>query len=215
MAIHNRLQDIRNDYILLHLHEEDADADPLVQFGKWIDEAVNRQVDEPTAMTLSTVASNGRPSARIVLLKQADERGFCFFTNYESRKGKELAENTAAALLFFWPQLQRQIRIEGHVEKMSDAESDRYFQSRPRGSQLGAVASPQSTPIPDRSSLENKLAALEAAYAGKAIDKPAHWGGYRLKPDYFEFWQGGSNRLHDRLVYEWQDGAWHIGRLAP
>ena len=215
MAIHNRLQDIRNDYVLLHLDEKDADADPLVQFGKWIDEAVNRQVDEPTAMTLSTVASNGRPSARIVLLKQADENGFCFFTNYESRKGKELAENTAAALLFFWPQLQRQIRIEGHVEKMSDGESDRYFQSRPRGSQLGAVASPQSTPIPDRRSLEEKLAELETRYAGKAIDKPAHWGGYRLRPDYFEFWQGGSNRLHDRLAYERQDGAWHVSRLAP
>lgn len=215
MAIHNRLQDIRNDYVLLHLNEQDIDADPLMQFGKWIDEAVNWQVDEPTAMTLSTVASNGRPSARVVLLKQADENGFCFFTNYESRKGKELAENTAAALLFFWPQLQRQIRIEGYVEKMSAAESDQYFQSRPRGSQLGAVVSPQSTPIPDRSSLEDKLAELEARYAGKAIDKPAHWGGYRLKPDYFEFWQGGSNRLHDRLVYERQDGAWRIGRLAP
>ncbi len=215
MAIHNHLQDIRKDYILLQLNENDIDPDPFVQFGAWIDEAVSQQVEEPTAMTLATVSPDGRPSVRIVLLKQADENGLCFFTNYASRKGKELGGNSAAALLFFWPQLQRQIRVEGYVEKMSDAESDQYFQSRPRDSQLGAVASPQSTPIRDRKVLEDKLTELEARYAGKAIDKPAHWGGYRLKPDYFEFWQGRGSRLHDRLVYEWQDDKWLISRLAP
>ena len=215
MAIHNRLQDIRNEYILLQLNECDMDTDPLIQFGLWIDEAVSRQIEEPTAMTLATVSADGRPSARIVLLKQADENGFCFFTNYESRKGKELTTNTTAALLFFWPELQRQVRIEGYVEKMNDTESDQYFQSRPRGSQLSAIASPQSTPIPDRKLLEDKIDELEARYTGKAIDKPAHWGGYRLKPDYFEFWQGRGSRLHDRLVYEKHNDGWRICRLAP
>jgi pyridoxamine 5'-phosphate oxidase len=171
---------------------------------------------EPNAMTLATVGADNRPSARIVLLRQVDERGFCFFTNYESRKGHELAANPWAALLFWWGRLERQVRIEGQVEQMSEAESDAYYQSRPTGSRLGAWASAQSEVIANRQVLEDKLAELEREYADREPPRPPFWGGYRLVPAMFEFWQGGPHRLHDRLRYlRQEDGLWRIERLAP
>src|SRR4051812_31517986 len=167
-------------------------------------------------MTLATVGAQGRPSARVVLLRKLDERGFCFFTNYESRKGQELAANPWAALLFWWGRLERQVRIEGEVERLSEAESDAYYHSRPLGSQLGAWASPQSQVIANRDFLEERLAGLESEYADHAPPRPPFWGGYRLVPTVFEFWQGGPHRLHDRLRYQLQtDGSWQIERLAP
>ncbi|MBK1441993.1 pyridoxamine 5'-phosphate oxidase [Parapedobacter sp. ISTM3] len=207
---------IRAEYEMGQLDEGDVLPDAVAQFQKWFDEALDRQVMEPNAMALSTVSATGRPSSRIVLLKQLDESGFGFFTNYESQKGTELAGNPYAALLFFWPELQRQVRVSGRVEKMIDELSDRYFQSRPKGSKLGALASPQSRQITGRSVLDNRLAELEEQYQNVAyIPRPPHWGGYRLVPDLVEFWQGRGSRLHDRLVYEKQDGQWTIKRLAP
>jgi pyridoxamine 5'-phosphate oxidase len=184
-------------------------------FSTWFAEAKDAGLYEPNAMTLATADAAGRPTARIVLLKGLDARGFCFFTNYASRKGQELAANPQAALLFWWGLLERQIRIEGRVEKLSAAESDAYFQSRPRGAQLGAWASPQSQVIPDRQILEDRLAQLEAEYAHAEPPRPPHWGGYRLVPDALEFWQGGVHRLHDRLLYTRQAGGWTLARLAP
>jgi pyridoxamine 5'-phosphate oxidase len=178
--------------------------------------AHDAEIYEPNGMTLATVGADGRPSARIVLLRQLDARGFCFFTNYESRKGQELAANPWAALLFWWGRLERQVRIEGQVERMSEAESDVYYQGRPRGSRLGAWASAQSEVIAGRQILEEKLAALESKYADHEPPRPLFWGGYRLVPAIFEFWQGGPNRLHDRLRYLHQeDGRWLLERLAP
>jgi pyridoxamine 5'-phosphate oxidase len=167
-------------------------------------------------MTLATVGAEGRPSARVVLLRKLDERGFCFFTNYESRKGQELAQNPWAALLFWWGRLERQVRIEGQVERLSEAESDAYYHSRPKGSRLGAWASAQSQVIANRQVLEEKLAALEAEYAHTEPPRPSFWGGYRLVPTLFEFWQGGPHRLHDRIRYlRQEDGSWQIERLSP
>lgn len=210
------LSAIRTSYEMARLREEDIVADPTVQFQRWFDEAMERKVMEPTAMTLSTASAAGRPSSRIVLLKQLDNGRFGFFTNYESRKGQELASNPFAALLFFWPELQRQVRVEGYVERMTSDLSDRYFQSRPRGSKLGAIASPQSRGIPRRSELDAHLAKLEVEYEGvEDIPRPCHWGGYWLSADTIEFWQGGGNRLHDRIVYTKQGTEWNISRLAP
>jgi len=207
---------IRAEYDMGQLSEEGIAADPVVQFRKWLDEAIERQVMEPNAMTLSTASVSGLPSSRIVLLKHLDDSGFGFFTNYESQKGEELHENPQAALLFFWPELQRQVRITGRVEKMPAHLSDAYFRSRPLGSQLGAIASPQSREIAGRWVLDAQLAELAERYKGNApVPRPAHWGGYLLVPDRLEFWQGGSNRLHDRLVYSRQDNDWKIARLAP
>lgn len=211
------LADLRKDYKLASLGKRDLAADPIVQFNKWMDEAIKAELPEPTAMNLATVSAQGRPSARIVLLKGCDERGFVFYSNYESRKGRELGETQWAALTFHWVELERQVRIEGHVEKVPAAESDAYFKSRPLASRIGAHASPQSEPIGSREALMARVAAATARYGilPDGPPRPAHWGGYLIVPERVEFWQGRRSRLHDRLVYMRQFGGWHIERLAP
>lgn len=210
------LSELRRDYALASLARDSIDTDPFRQFEHWFQEALKAEVLEPNAMTLATVDAQGHPSARIVLLKSVDPTGFVFFTNYQSNKGQQLAANPQAALVFFWKELERQVRIEGRVEKISRAESERYFQSRPRGSQIGAAASNQSQVVANRTVLETRFQDLEARYAEQDIPTPAHWGGYRLTPDLLEFWQGRRNRLHDRLRYRLLDsGDWSIERLEP
>jgi pyridoxamine 5'-phosphate oxidase len=210
------IADIRKDYKLQSLLEKDVEADPIQQFDKWWQEAVRSEIDEINAMTLATATANGIPSARIVLLKEFDNRGFVFFTNYNSFKGLQLAQNPQACLVFFWKELERQVRITGAVEKVSAGDSDEYFNSRPQGSRLGAWVSPQSQVIANREWLEARENDLKKEFAGKAIERPAHWGGYRVKPQTIEFWQGRSNRLHDRIKYSLQDGnVWKTERLAP
>ncbi len=209
------LADLRRDYALKTLDETDVLPDPLAQFALWMQEAIAAEVPEPTAMTLATVAPNGRPSARIVLLKDCDAGGFVFYTNYQSRKAGELAANGYASLVFLWKELERQVRIDGRIEQVSAAESDAYFASRPLGSRHGAWASPQSAEIPDRAWLEARWHEAEARY-GESPPRPPHWGGYRVLPAVIEFWQGRRSRLHDRLVYRRDSGdAWRIVRLAP
>ena len=205
---------LRKDYARETLDESAVDRDPMKQFSAWMAEAVGAQVPEPTAMTVSTVDAKGRPSARICLLKGADARGFVFFTNYNSRKGKELARNPFAALTFMWKELERQVRIEGPVEKVSAEESNAYYATRPLGSRIGAWASPQSEAIENRGWLERRWAEL-AAQHGENPACPPHWGGYRLIPDYLEFWQGRPSRLHDRIAYTRNGSTWTIARLAP
>lgn len=207
---------IRRDYRLSALDEQGMASDPIEQFARWWEEATHSEIDEVNAMTLATATPGGLPSARIVLLKSFDERGFIFFTNYASHKGRELEHNPRASLIFFWKELERQVRIEGLVERLPTEESDAYFASRPRGSQLGAWASQQSTIIPDREWLEKRMAELEAAYENKPIPKPPHWGGYLVKPLNVEFWQGRSSRLHDRIRYVLErERSWMKQRLAP
>lgn len=208
------------EYRRSHLSESGVDANPFVTFQAWYQTAQDAELYEYNGMTLATVGADGRPSARVVLLRQIDARGFCFFTNYESRKGQELAVNPWAALLFWWGQLEQQIRIEGQVERLTEAESDAYFNSRPKGSRLGAWVSAQSQVIPNRQVLEDKLTLLEQEYAEQDPTRPPYWGGYRLVPTMFEFWQGGIHRLHDRLRYTLQDtlqaeNQWKIERLSP
>ena len=206
----------RKDYARFALREEDVDPDPIRQFAHWFDEATESSVLEPNAMTLATCTNDGRPSARIVLLRGLDERGFAFFTNYESRKARELDNNPYAALVFFWHDLERQVRVEGRVERVSADESDVYFHGRPASSRIGAWASPQSQVIPSRESLEVRFGDQENRFADEAIPRPPHWGGYRLVPESIEFWQGRPGRLHDRLRYSrHQQGDWLIERLAP
>ena len=207
--------DIRKDYRLKSLSEEDIHADPKMQFDHWWKEAIESQISEVNAMTLCTVDEKNRPQGRIVLLKNYDDRGFVFFTNYTSSKGKELEANPFASLVFFWKELERQVRICGSITKVPAEESDAYFHSRPIGSQLGAVASPQSSSIENRSVLEDKVQQLEIDFADRDIPRPLHWGGYVLNPDYYEFWQGRSNRLHDRFAYTQTATGWEIKRLAP
>jgi pyridoxamine 5'-phosphate oxidase len=197
------------------LDPADCDPDPIVEVHRWLQLAVSSGLSTPNAMTLATVDASGRPAARIVLLKEIDERGFVFFTNYDSRKGADIAAHPAAALVMFWEPLHRQIRIEGTVERVADDVSDAYFASRPRGSQLGAIASPQSQPIPDRESLEALVASAAAAATDAAPPRPSYWGGYRVVPDMIELWQGQPSRLHDRVRYRKLTGGWTRDRLAP
>lgn len=209
------IADLRKDYTLQSLNEADIDPNPFKQFQVWFDHAVRAELPEPNAMTLATASSNGIPAARIVLLKAVDERGFTFFTNYNSDKGQQLIENPHAALVFLWTELERQVRIVGSVEKTSTEESDGYFYSRPHGSRLGAWASEQSQVIPDRSVLEQRLAELKQQYENQEVPRPPHWGGFRVIPSEIEFWQGRSSRLHDRLRYRRLDNQWVIERLSP
>ena len=209
------IADIRKDYALRRLDESDVDADPFKQFHAWLREAIEAQVPEPTAMTLATAGASGRPAARIMLLKALDDRGFVFYTNYASRKGEELEARPAAALTFFWKELERQVRIEGAIEKVSAAESDEYFASRPLGSRIGAWASTQSATIESRQWLEARVKAAEAQH-GESPPRPPHWGGYRVIPDWLEFWQGRQSRLHDRIAYtRGAGGGWQVTRLSP
>ena len=211
------IADIRKDYKLRSLDEFDVAGNPIDQFTRWWDEAIKSNIDEVNAMTLATATKTGMPSARIVLLKGYDANGFVFFTNYESQKGKELAENPQAALVFFWKELERQVRIDGIIEKVAAIESDAYFQSRPAGSRIGAWASPQSKQISGREVIENNYRVFEEKFPDpEAIPRPLHWGGYIVKPHTIEFWQGRSSRMHDRIQYKIEAGnQWTIQRLAP
>jgi len=209
------ISDLRREYDLGGLDEADLAADPFTQFGRWMEQAIAADPLDPTAMTLATADRQGRPSARVVLLKGFDERGFVFFTNYDSRKGRELAENPRAALAFFWAALHRQVRIEGTVEKVPAAESDAYYASRPLGSRLGAWASPQSRPIAGRAELERALADVAARQEEGGLPRPEFWGGYRLRPEAIEFWQGRPSRLHDRILFQREPEGWRRQRLAP
>lgn len=212
----SELQKLRKEYTRAGLHESDADPDPVKQFRKWFDEALAADLYEPNAMTLATATHDGRPSARVVLLKGYDKEGFIFYTNYEGRKAQELDENPYCALVFYWGELERQVRIEGRTSRVSEEDSDAYYESRPRGSRLGAWTSAQSRPVEDRNTLEKRLRDLEAKYEGREIPRPSFWGGYRVEPEAIEFWQGRENRLHDRLLYRLSDsGGWRIERLQP
>ncbi len=205
---------LRTDYMKGALDEEHADTDPISQFGRWWQEATRSELPEVNAMTLATADRDGVPSARVVLLKGYDARGFVFFTNYDSRKGRELADNPNAALLFFWPELERQIRIEGRVERIAPEDSDEYYRSRPLASRIGAWASPQSEPIPSKAWLLARAAEMGLRH-GLNPARPPQWGGYRLEPAVVEFWQGRPSRLHDRLRYQRTGAAWERARLAP
>ncbi len=210
------LSHIRTDYQKLQLDETIMEKNPFLQFEKWMSEVIAGNVIEPNAMTISTVDANGKPSSRIVLLRGLTEKGFVFFTNYESKKATDLSLNPFVALNFFWPALERQVRVEGKVSKISYEESLAYFQSRPKESQISAWASPQSNKIENREVLEEKVKALEKQYSEEALlPKPDFWGGYLITPSYFEFWQGRANRLHDRLVFEFLENNWTIKRIAP
>ena len=212
----SRIADLRKEYMKETLSEHDVDRDPFQQFGKWWTEILETSAEEANAMTLATATPEGLPTARIVLLKGYDRNGFVFFTNYESRKGKELLENPHACLLFFWGVLERQVRIEGICEKVSEEDSDNYFHSRPEGSRIGAWVSPQSQVIAGREVLDEKLNAISAQYADGQVPRPPHWGGYVVVPRVIEFWQGRPSRLHDRIRYSLDAGGnWRIERLAP
>jgi len=214
--INPKVADLRKDYRKASLDEQDIAQDPFVQFDTWWQEALNAGVDEANAMTLSTVSKDGFPTSRIVLLKSYDRDGFIFFTNYTSKKGQNMAENPHVALLFFWRELERQVRVEGSVRKVSPQDSDIYYNSRPLGSRIGAIASPQSQVIPNREYLEAAVSKLEAEYKDHAPQRPEHWGGYIVVPELVEFWQGRSSRLHDRIQYTKDAGGkWQPVRLAP
>jgi pyridoxamine 5'-phosphate oxidase len=214
--MHPTIADLRKDYTLQDLSETGVDPNPFIQFKQWFDQALAAQLPEPNAMTIATATPYGKPSARMVLLKDFDQRGFVFFTNYNSRKGQELSENPQAALVFWWAELERQVRITGKVEKVSQAESDGYFYSRPENSRLGAWASYQSEVIASREDLEQRLQDLQHKYETQEIPRPPHWGGLRVIPTEIEFWQGRPSRLHDRLLYTHLDnGNWKIERLSP
>ncbi|HEV7745828.1 MAG TPA: pyridoxamine 5'-phosphate oxidase [Pyrinomonadaceae bacterium] len=210
------MNDSPHQYNTDSIDEQTVDRDPLPLFQRWLHEARAVGINLAEAMTLATATPEGKPSARLVLLKQADEQGFVFFTNYNSMKARELDSNPQAALVFYWPQLERQVRIEGKVERTSAAESDAYFKTRPRESQIGALASPQSEVIASRAALQERADLIEKSYEGREVDRPQNWGGYRMHPERIEFWKGRPGRLHDRINYDRQaDGGWAVKRLAP
>jgi pyridoxamine 5'-phosphate oxidase len=210
------LADIRQDYSKASLDKKDVKLNPIDQFNHWFSEAIQSQVTEPNAMTLSTVTEDGRPSGRIVLLKGIENGKFIFFTNFQSQKGRELEKNPSCALTFFWPDLERQVRIEGVAARLNDSAAEQYFQSRPRASQIGAWSSPQSSIIENREILEARVKEMEKKFEGKEVlPKPHQWGGYEVDPFEIEFWQGRRSRLHDRMLYTKADGKWSIHRLAP
>lgn len=217
MAIdHKNIAAIREDYAKDSLSETQVSADPIVQFKQWFEQALHAKVIEPNAMTLATLNEEGFPSARIVLLKDIKANGFSFFTNYESQKGLDMARCAKVSLLFFWPELQRQVRIEGVVEHLEEEDSDEYFASRPKGSRIGAWASPQSQIIPNRDFLEQRVDFYEQKFAqSEIVERPPFWGGFLVKPVRMEFWQGRSSRLHDRIVYFLEEDHWVTNRLAP
>ena len=209
------LSELRKEYSLKSLGKKDVNPDPIQQFSSWFEEAKSSISGEPNAMILSTVNTNNRPSSRVVLLKDFNSEGFVFFSNYKSRKGKELCENPFASILFFWGELERQIRIEGSVKKLGEKDSSEYFAVRPRKSQIGALASIQSSVLNCRTELEAKFNQIEQDFEGKEIPRPEHWGGYVVIPEYFEFWQGRQSRLHDRISYSKVQETWAISRLSP
>ena len=210
------MKDLRKEYNRASIDKDTLNPDPIVQFGQWFAEVVQAQLPEPNAMNLATISEDGRPSSRIVLLKEVDRGRFLFYTNYQSQKGKELEKNPACALNFFWPEIERQVRIEGIAERVDAATSEKYFQSRPRASQVSAWASPQSSLLRDRTILEDRVKEIEKRFEGKEVlPKPHQWGGFAVTPFEIEFWQGRPNRLHDRIVYMMIDKKWKINRLAP
>ncbi len=216
MSSENIVRDARISYEKATLDEANVASDPLAQFKRWLEEALATDgIVEPHAVTVASVGDGGRPSLRVVLLRGYDERGFVFFTNYESRKGHELDAHPYAALLFYWGGLERQVRIEGTVTRLAAHESDEYFMQRPRGHRLSAWASKQSSVVPDRAFLEAQMAAEDERFQGVEVERPPYWGGYRVSPEAYEFWQGRRNRVHDRIAYAHIDGAWHISRLSP
>lgn len=213
--MNDKIRHLRQEYALSTLLEGEHDLDPIHQFKKWFDEALSAELPEPHAMTLATVSAAGKPSIRVVLLRNFDAEGFVFFTNYKSKKGGDAAHNPNVALNFFWQQIERQVRIEGCIEKINVGESEAYFNSRPRESQIGAWASLQSMEIESRATLEEQVQFYTKKYEGVPIPCPPHWGGYRVVPEYFEFWQGRPSRLHDRISYTLKNGSWLISRLNP
>ncbi len=215
MISNTTIANIRRDYLLKILDEESVDENPFGQFSHWMDEALKSDIVDPSAMVLATSGKDNFPSVRTVLLKGMQKNGLIFFTNYESRKAKDLKENPNASVLFLWKELERQVRISGRVEKISKKQSEEYFNTRPYESRLGAWASDQSSIIPSREFLEDKFDTFKNKFSGKEIPLPPFWGGYKLFPVYFEFWQGRENRLHDRIIYTKENNEWKIGRLAP
>ena len=212
----SNIADLRKEYKLRNLDEADISDNPISLFSVWWDDAMHSQIDEVNAMTLATVKTDGTPTGRVVLLKGYDENGFVLYTNYESDKGKELVQNNKACLIFYWKELERQVRITGTVVKNSDEENDEYFNSRPEGSKIGAWSSPQSSPIKDRSVIEKNVVKYQEQFKDKPVTRPPHWGGYKVIPTSIEFWQGRPSRLHDRILYTLQaDESWKIERLAP
>lgn len=211
----NSIADIRKEYMRESLSEGDVELDPILQFSRWWKEALGSDISEVNAMTLATCNASGIPSARTVLLKDYDKKGFVFFTNYQSRKAKDIEENPYATLLFFWKELERQVRIEGEIAKVDESESEEYFHSRPEGSRIGAWASPQSTVVKNRDEIEDNVRLYTEKFSSTPIPRPPHWGGYRVSPVHIEFWQGRPSRLHDRILYTLEDGEWQIRRLAP
>ena len=209
------LRDIRTNYQKFELNEETVNNDPILQLTAWLNDAIENQKADPTAMILSTIDREGNPESRVVLLKELKAEGLIFFTNYDSKKGQQITINPDVSVVFFWPELERQVRIKGKAEKISEEDSESYFLSRPLDSQLGAWASPQSQVIESRKVLDNNYAHFKQHFENQEIKKPPHWGGFLIRPEYFEFWQGRSNRLHDRIAFQKSNEAWDIFRLAP